>query len=150
MLHVYVDADACPVKKEIYRVAMRCGLHVTLVANQWMAVPGYDWLDLVLVKNELDAADDWIAEHAEAGDIVVTADIPLASRCLRAGARVLAPRGREFHEHTIGDALATRELLSTLRETGDVGGGPPPIAARDRSNFLQTMDRIIQSIRRGR
>ncbi|MDG5816226.1 YaiI/YqxD family protein [Chitinispirillales bacterium ANBcel5] len=149
MLHIYVDADACPVKEEVYRVAQRYGLEVTLVANSWMRTPNYHWLRLVVVKDDkLDAADDWIAEQAGEGDIVVTADIPLASRCLKNGALVTGCTGREFREDTIGDALASRELMSELRESGFQMGGPPPFQKKDRSRFLQKLDEMIQRVRR--
>jgi uncharacterized protein YaiI (UPF0178 family) len=142
--HLYVDADACPVKDETYRVAKRYALKVTLVSNSWMRIPSESWLELVVVQGDLDAADDWIAEHADSGDIVVSADIPLAARCLAKGARVLGPRGRDFTEDSIGDAVATRELLANLREGGALTGGPPPIDKRDRSRFLHRLDEMIQ------
>ena len=143
-MHVYVDADACPVKDETYRVAKRHGLKVTLVSNSRMRVPAEDWVELVVVQGDLDAADHWIAEHAEAGDVVITADIPLAGRCLAKGAQVLGPRGEPFTEESIGDALATRELLAHLRESGAVGGGPPPFDKRDRSRFLHRLDEMLR------
>ena len=115
MLHIIVDADACPVKKEIYRVAGRYQLNVTLVANAWMRVPNERWITLEVVGDRFDAADDWIAENVQAHDIVITADIPLASRCLEKGARVLGPTGKPFTEDNIGSAVATRELLAGLR-----------------------------------
>ena len=145
MLHIYVDADACPVKEEVYRVACRCGLEVTLVANAWMRVP--DWANLEIVGEALDAADDWIAGHAGADDIVITADIPLASRCLAKKAHVIGPTGKPFTDESIGAALATRELMADLRESGEMTGGPPPLTDRDRSRFLQQMDKVIQSLR---
>lgn len=150
MLHIYVDADACPVKQEVYRVAKRCGLDVTLVANSWMRVPEERWLKLEVVGESFDAADDWIVEHVEADDIVVTADIPLASRCIKEGARVIGTTGKPFTENNIGSALATRDLLSELRGAGEITGGPAPIDKRDRSRFLQELDQMIQSIRRKR
>ncbi len=146
--HLYVDADACPVKEEIYRVAQRCGLEVTLVANSWMRVPPRSWLRLEVVPGGLDAADDWIAEQIQAGDIVITADIPLASRCLEASASALGPTGRAFTEENIGQALATRELLSHLRESGEATGGPPPLTRKDRSRFLQALDEHIRRAQR--
>ena len=150
MLHIYVDADACPVKQEVYRVAKRCGLDVTLVANSWMRVPDERWLDLEVVGEGFDAADDWIVEHVQPGDIVVTADIPLASRCIKEGAHVIGTTGKPFTENNIGSALATRDLLSELRGAGEITGGPPPLEKRDRSRFLQTLDEVIQSVRRKR
>ena len=148
MLHVFVDADACPVKKEVYRVAGRCGLDVTLVANAWMRVPNEPWIALEVVGEGLDAADDWIVEHVQPDDIVITADIPLADRCLKAGARVIGSTGKPFTEDNIGSAVATRDLLSELREAGEITGGPPPLTKRDRSQFLQQLDATIQAIRR--
>ena len=150
MLKIYVDADGCPVKQEVYRVAKRYGLKVTLVANSWMRVPYENWLELVVVDEQFDAADDWIVEHVTENDIVISGDIPLASRCLEKGARVLGPRGRAFTEQSIGDALAKRELFSHLRDLGTMGGGPPLFEKRDRSHFLQRLDQIIQAIRRGK
>jgi uncharacterized protein YaiI (UPF0178 family) len=148
LLHIFVDADACPVKKEVYRVAKRCGLDVTLVTNSWMRVPQERWLKLEVVGEGFDAADDWIVEQVEADDIVVTADIPLASRCIKKGARVIGTTGKPFTENNIGSALATRDLLSELRGAGEITGGPAPIDKRDRSRFLQELDQMIQSIRR--
>jgi hypothetical protein len=148
---IYVDADACPVKEEVYRVAGRYAIPVVLVANSRMRVPEGGGVRLVLVAGgRLDSADDWIAARAGAGDIVVTADIPLASRCVAAGARVLDPRGKVHTEDSVGDALATRNLMSQLRETGEITGGPAPHARRDRSLFLQRLDELVQRIRRGR
>jgi uncharacterized protein YaiI (UPF0178 family) len=148
MLHIYVDADACPVKPETYRVAIRYHLQVTLVANSWMRIPKESWLTLKVVGDGFDEADNWIVEHVEPLDIVITADIPLASRCLKAGARVLGPTGKPFRDDSIGQALATRELMSELRGAGEITGGPPPLAKADRSRFLQELDGTIQSIRR--
>ena len=148
MLHVFVDADACPVKQEVYRVAGRYRLEVTLVTNSWMRTPNESWIALEVVKDGLDAADDWIVEHVQAHDIVVTADIPLASRCLKKGASVIGSTGKPFTEVNIGEVVATRDLLSDLRGAGEITGGPPPITKRDRSRFLQQLDQVIQSIRR--
>ena len=148
MLDIYVDADGCPVKHEVYRVAARYGLKVILVANAWMRVPDDDSIELVLVDGEFDAADDCIVEHVTENDIVVCEDIPLASRCLKQGARVLTSRGRVFTEASIGPALATRDLMSYLRGFDAIGGGPPPFEKRDRSQFLQRLDEIIQAILR--
>jgi len=150
LLHIFVDADACPVKREVYRVASRYRLDVTLVANSWMRVPNERWIALEVVENGFDAADDWIVEHVQPHDIVVTTDIPLASRCLKKGARVIGPVGRLFTENNIGQAVATRDLLSELRGAGEITGGPPPLEKRDRSRFLQQLDEVIQSIRRDR
>jgi uncharacterized protein YaiI (UPF0178 family) len=148
LLHIYVDADACPVKQEVYRVAERCGLDVTLVANSWMRVPDERWLKLEVVGEGFDAADDWIVDHVQADDIVVTADIPLASRCIKEGASVIGTTGKPFTENNIGSALATRDLLSELRGAGEITGGPPPLQKSDRSRFLQSLDEVIQFIRR--
>ena len=148
MLHIFVDADACPVKQEVYRVARRYGLDITLVANAWMRVPNEQWIVLEVVEDGFDAADDWIVEHVQSHDIVITADIPLASRCLEKGARVIGSTGKPFTEDNIGEAVATRDLLSDLRDTGEITGGPPPLTKRDRSRFLQQLDAVIQSIRR--
>lgn len=148
MLNIFVDADACPVKQEVYRVASRYGLPVTLVANTWMRIPNKEWIALKMVGDDLDAADDWIAGHVQSDDIVITADIPLASRCLQRGARVLGPAGREFTENNIDQAVATRNLLAELREAGAMTGGPPPLKKKDRSAFLQKLDEIIQALRR--
>jgi uncharacterized protein YaiI (UPF0178 family) len=148
VLHVLVDADACPVKSEIYRVAGRYGLRVTLVANQWMRTPNESWIAVDVVPGSFDAADDRIVELAEPDDVVITADVPLASRCLKKGARVLGPSGKPFTEDNIGDAVASRDLLAGLREAGEVTGGPPPLQKKDRSRFLQKLDEVIQAIRR--
>jgi len=148
LLHIFIDADACPVKPEVYRVASRFGLDVTLVANARMRIPNEPWIALEVVANGLDAADDWIVEHVQPHDIVVTADIPLASRCLKKDARVIGTTGKPFTEDNIGQSVAIRDLLSELREVGEVTGGPPPLKKRDRSRFLQQLDEVIQSIRR--
>ena len=150
MLHIYVDADSCPVKEEVYRVAKRYDLRVTLVAASWLRVPTEPWIDLKVVKEtgELDVADDWIVDQVEAGDIVVSEDIILASRCLEKGARALNPRGREFTPESIGEALATRELMADLREAGAITGGPSPFGKTDRSRFLQRLDEIVNAVKR--
>lgn len=149
LLRIFVDADACPVKDEIYRVAARYGLEVTLVAASWMRKPDDAWIDLKVVGEGIDVADDWIVEHVGAGDIVVTADIPLAARCLGRGATVIGSTGRPFTDDNIGSALATRGLLAELRDLGEASGGPPPFEKRDRSRFLQQLDESIHAIRRG-
>ena len=148
MLHIFVDADACPVKQEVYRVAGRYSLDTTLVTNSWMRVPNERWIALQVVGDGFDAADDWIVEHVTPHDIVITADILLASRCLKEGACVIGTTGKPFTEDNIGMAVATRTLMSELRETGEITGGPPPMHKRDRSRFLQQLDVVIQSIRR--
>lgn len=148
MLHIFVDADACPVKPEVYRVASRYSLDVTLVSNSWMRVPNEQWITLEVVEDGFDAADDWIVAHVQSHDIVVTADIPLASRCLKEGARVIGTTGKTFTENNIGHVVATRDLLSALRGAGEITGGPPPLKKSDRSRFLQQLDEVIQAIRR--
>ncbi len=135
-------------KQEVYRVAQRYGLGVTLVAGSWMRIPGGPDIVLEVVDQGFDAADDWIVAHVVADDIVITADIPLAARCLAAGAYVLGTTGRPFTESNIGDALATRNLLSEMRSAGIESGGPPPFDPRDRSNFLEALDRAIHARRR--
>lgn len=146
--HIYIDADACSVKDETYRVAARYALPVTLVANSWMHTPDDARIKLVVVGNDPDEADEWIAEQIEANEIVITADIPLAARCLAKGARALGPKGRVFSEDSIGDALASRELSSQLREHGTMTGGPAPFGKKDRSRFLQALDNLVQACRR--
>jgi uncharacterized protein len=146
--HLYVDADACPVKQEVYRVAARHALAVTLVAGAWMRIPDDPRMTLVVVDQGFDAADDWIAGHVARGDVVVTGDIPLAARCLAKGAYALGHTGRPFTEDNIGDALATRTLLADLRGAGETTKGPAAFAARDRSQFLQALEQTIQLARR--
>ncbi len=148
MLHVYIDADACPMKPEIYRVAKRYGLQATVVSNSWMRVPPDKNIKLEVVGDGFDEADDWIVEHVEADDIVITADIPLASRCIDEGAEVIGTSGKRFTEDSIGQTLATRDLLAELRGAGEISGGPPPLTQRDRSYFLQQLDVVVQTIRR--
>ena len=148
MLDRFVDADACPVTQEVYRVARRCDLKVTLVANAWMRIPDDDRISLTVVGAGADVADDWIADHVQPGDIVVTADIPLAARCIKKDARVIGPSGKPFSEASIGDAVAQRDLMTELRAAGIVTGGPPPLQQRDRSLFLNQLDVLIQAIRR--
>jgi uncharacterized protein YaiI (UPF0178 family) len=150
LLHIFVDADACPVKQEVYRVAERYGLTVTLAAGSWMRIPDNDKLILKVVGEGLDAADDWIVEHAEADDIVITGDVHLAARSLEKGAYVLGLKGKPFTDDNIGPALATRDLLYDLRESGEIKRGPPPFAKRDRSRFLQQLDEAINAILRKR
>jgi uncharacterized protein YaiI (UPF0178 family) len=145
---IYVDADACPVKDEIYRVARRYTIKVYIVTNSAIWVPTEALIELVVVRGGFDSADDWIAEKVETGDITVTADIPLAERCLRRGARVLGPKGLEFTEDSIGEALATRALLNMLRQSGEFGGGPSPFAKTDRSRFLSKLDETVHAARR--
>jgi uncharacterized protein len=142
---IYVDADGCPVKNEVYRVAKRFGLKVYLVANSRMGVPQEELFELVIVNERFNAADDWIVEQVRDQDIVVSSDIPLAARCLEKGARVIDPKGRIFTEESIGNALASRELMAYLRDMGDITGGPAPFEKRDRSRFLQSLDKVIQA-----
>jgi len=148
MLQLYVDADSCPVKDEIYRVAMRYALSTHVVANESLRVPDGELFRAVLVEDRFDAADDWIADQVQADDIVVTGDILLAARCLEIGARVIGPRGRLFEETSIGDALAAREAQQFMREMGVTSGGPPPLKERDRSRFAQQLDALVQLVRR--
>ena len=148
MLDIYVDADACPVKQEIYRVAKRYGLKVILVSNSWMRTPESSWLELIVVDKGPDVVDDWIVEHADTDDIVISGDIPLASRCLKNGAMVLGNTGLPFDEDNIGDVLSIRDLLHDLREQGMITGGPKPFAKKDRSRFLQALDEMIVKTRR--
>jgi len=147
-IRLFVDADACPVKQEIYRVAERHGLRVYVVANSPIQVPRDPLVERVTVGSGLDVADNWIAERADATAIVITNDIPLASRCVKAGAKVIAANGRAFTESSIGMSLAMRNLMADLRETGDVRGGPPAFSARDRSAFLAELDQTIRRLRR--
>jgi uncharacterized protein YaiI (UPF0178 family) len=145
---IYIDADGCPVKNETYKVARRYQLAVRVVANHHVQVPASPLIEVIVVGKGLDEADDWIVEHAGAGDIVITADIPLAARCLQAGARVLGPKGRAFTDDSIGDAVASRALSQHLREIGVNTGGPAPMAAKDRSRFLSRLDEMVNAIRR--
>ena len=144
-----VDADACPVKDEIYAAAARYGLYTVVVANQRIGVPQDLGVEMVVVDDGLDAADDWIAEHVRAFDVVVTADIPLAARCLEKGALVIGTNGRPFTEDSIGGALAMRQLKADLRGAGLVTGGPPPLLGKDRSRFSSALDQAIQRALRG-
>jgi len=148
LLKIYVDADACPVKQEVCRVAKRYRLNVTFVSNSRMLIPDQEVAKLVVVEGQFDAADNWIVEHVSKDDIVVTADTPLAYRCVKSGAQVLGPTGRVLSDVNIGQVLATRDLLSKLREAGTMIGGPPRFQKRDRSRFLQSLDQIVQNIKR--
>jgi uncharacterized protein YaiI (UPF0178 family) len=148
MLDLYVDGDACPVKDEVLRVAARHGLQVYLVSHRWSRRADAPGVRQVVVPEGLDAADDWIAERIGAGDIAVTADIPLAARCLARGASVLGPTGRPFTEHGIGMALAMRDLNAHLRETGEIRGLVPGFTRQDRSRFLGELERLIQALKR--
>lgn len=145
---IYVDADACPVKQEIYRVAGRHGIKVFVVANSFIAVPRDPMIERVVVQAGMDEADNYIAEHAAPGIVVVTADIPLASRAVKAGASAIAPNGRAFTEESIGMTLATRNLMDGLRSAGAVTGGPKAFSPRDRSAFLSALDLAIVRLKR--
>jgi uncharacterized protein len=147
---IYVDADACPVKDEIYRVAARHQLPVSVVAGNFIRVPQDPLIERVAAGSGMDAADDWIAERVGKGDIVITSDIPLASRCVKAGADVIAPNGKPFTEQSIGMTLAVRNLMTDLRSSGEVTGGPKSFAPRDRSTFLSALDQTIRRIQRQR
>lgn len=147
MLHIYIDADGCPVKDEVYKVAARLKFDVTVVANKALSVPLDPRIEMKVVGGAFDAADDWIAENAAAGDLVVTADILLAERCLARKAKVLGPKGQEFTEDSIGSAVANRELMTHLRQLGQKGG-PAPMEKKDRSQFLNKLDQILQALLR--
>lgn len=147
-IEIVVDADACPVKDEVYRVAARHGLRTTVVANRPIAVPRDPAITRIVVGSGLDVADDWIAARARRGVIVITADVPLAHRCVTAGADVIGPTGKPFTPASIGLAVATRDLLAGLREAGAITGGPPPFSARDRSAFLSALDLAIVRLKR--
>jgi uncharacterized protein YaiI (UPF0178 family) len=144
---IYIDADACPVKAEVYKVARRYGMQVSVVANTPLRVPADELVELV-VRQGFGAADDWIAEQAGPVDIVITADIPLAARCLAKGARILDPKGHSFTDNDIGAALAMRDLMEQLRQGGAVAGGPAPMTTKDRSRFLSKLDEAVNSVRR--
>jgi uncharacterized protein YaiI (UPF0178 family) len=147
MLTIFIDADACPVKDEIYRVARRYGVRVAVVANAPLRTPPDPLIELV-VRPGFGAADDWIAEQAGPNDVVVTADIPLAARCLAKGARVLDAKGRQFTDNDIGGALAMRDLMNDLRQGGTMTGGPAPMTPKDRSHFLSKLDEAVNAGRR--
>jgi uncharacterized protein YaiI (UPF0178 family) len=147
-IRIFVDADACPVKNEIYRVAERYALHVYVVANAFIAVPRSELIERVIVPEGPDVADQWIAERAGPTDIVVTADIPLAARCVRAGASVIGPTGKAFTEDSIGMTLATRNLMADLRSAGAITRGPPPRSRQDISRFLSAMDLAVVRLQR--
>ncbi|MCS3725446.1 YaiI/YqxD family protein [Bradyrhizobium betae] len=147
---IYVDADACPVKDEIYRVALRHGVPVSVVAGNFIRVPQDPLIERIAAGAGMDAADDWIVERVKPGDVVVTSDIPLASRCVKAGADVIAPNGKPFTEESIGMTLAVRNLMTDLRSAGEVTGGPRSFAPRDRSAFLSALDQTLRRIQRRR
>jgi uncharacterized protein YaiI (UPF0178 family) len=145
---IFVDADACPVKAEIYRVAERHGAKVYVVSNSFMAVPRETFIERVVVSGDPDAADNWIAERVTRGGIVITADVPLAHRAITAGGDVISPGGRVLTEASIGMALATRDLMQDLRSAGQITGGPKPFTPRDRSQFLSALDLAIVRLKR--
>ncbi len=149
LIEIFVDGDGCPVKDETYVVATRYGIPVVLVANSRLNVPEGLGVEMVLVAKGPDAADDWIVENVRPGDVVVTADLPLAARCLEAGARVLGTTGRIFSEDSIGNLVGTRDLKAYLREAGVMSGGPPSMSAKDRSRFLSMLDELVQTGLRG-
>jgi uncharacterized protein len=149
MFKILVDADASPVKQEVYRVARRYGIKVILVANSLIKAPPEDWLEIAVVSSQLDAADDWIVDHIDKNDIVITGDIPLAARSMKKGARVLSPTGIVIAESSIGNMLATRDLMAHLRDIGINTAGPAVFSKKDRSRFLQSLDKLIQAIRNG-
>ncbi|MDQ0303174.1 uncharacterized protein YaiI (UPF0178 family) [Ancylobacter polymorphus] len=145
---IYIDADACPVKDETYRVAARHRLKVFLVANSWIAIPRDAEVERVIVAAGPDVADDWIVERVEEGDLVITADVPLAARVVAKGAEAIGPTGKPFTAASIGMQLATRNLMADLREAGEITRGPRPFSPRDRSEFLQALERSVQRLKR--
>ena len=148
MTKIYIDADGCPVKNEVYRVAERYRVPVVLVANKRLNLPVNSLLEMVVVTGAFDAADDWIVENSKPDDIVVTADILLADRCVKKSVRALGPKGVEFTPDNIGSAVATRDLIQELRQGGELHGGPAPMDKQARSRFLAKLDEIIQSLSR--
>lgn len=149
-IKIYIDADACPVKEEIYKVAGRYGLQSFVIANSYMQIPASPLITRIIVDAGPDVADDWIVEHVLSGDIVVTSDIPLAARVLAREAHALAPYGRPFTQDSIGSDLAQRSLMEHIRSTGETTGGPPPFSPAARSRFLQSLDQIITREKRKR
>jgi uncharacterized protein YaiI (UPF0178 family) len=148
VLNIYIDADGCPVKEETYKVAGRYKLKVFVVANKPLNVPFETWIDMKVVSGGFDAADDWIVESTEPGDIVVTSDILLAQRLVEKQVRVLSAKGLEWTEDNIGSAVANRELMQNLRHMGEMRGGPAPMEKKDRSQYLGKLDQIIQAVKR--
>ncbi|MBS0361971.1 MAG: YaiI/YqxD family protein [Proteobacteria bacterium] len=149
-MRIFIDADACPVKDETYKVGARYGLTTTVVSNSFIAIPPSKLIDRMIVDAGPDVADDWIAEQCRPGDLVVTNDIPLADRVLKAGGTPIAPNGRLFTADSIGSALAQRSIMEHIRSTGEITGGPRPFAAADRSRFLQALDEAVNRERRKR
>jgi uncharacterized protein YaiI (UPF0178 family) len=150
VLRILVDADASPVKEEVYRVAFRREVPVTLVSNAWLRVPEHPLIERVVVSDKFDAADDWIVDAADAGTVVITGDILLADRCLKNGATVIGNNGKPFTAASIGGAIATRAIMADLRSGAGITGGPPPFAKADRSRFLQALDAALVGLERGR
>ena len=149
MVQIYIDADACPVKDEVYKVAWRHEVAVVVVSNSPIRIPAHPLISRQIVSDAFDAADDWIAERAGKGCVVITADILLADRCLKAGAAVIAPTGKPFTMASIGGAIATRAIMADLRAGGDIIGGPAPFSKADRSRFLSTLDETLVQLKRG-
>ncbi len=147
-IRILVDADACPVKDEIYRVAFRRGVAVRVVSNSYLRVPDHPLVERVVVSDAFDAADDWIVGEVDSNSVVITGDILLADRCLKAGATVIGHSGKPFTDASIGGALATRSIMADLRVGGDVVGGPAPFAKADRSRFLQALDEALVRLAR--
>lgn len=147
---IYVDADACPVKDDVYRIAERYKLHVHMVANRKIFVPERDWVTLVVAEGSFDAVDDWLVEHVQKNDIVVTGDILLAQRCIEKHTHVIDPRGRILDENNIGDAVASRELVAELRQRGEIGLGPPKMGKKHKSSFKASMDELVNKALRGK
>jgi uncharacterized protein YaiI (UPF0178 family) len=147
-IQIYIDADGCPVKDEIYKVAARYKIKTFVVANKWLNVPRDPLIEMCVSDKGFDAVDDWIVEKITPFDVVVTADILLADRCIKMGAKALGPKGEEFTEDNIGSAVANRELMQNLRYMGEMGGGPAPMDKKSRSQFLGTLDQIIQRLLR--
>lgn len=148
MIHIYIDADACPVKDEIYKVAARYQIKTYVVANQYQKVPPDTLIEMKVVSGDFDAADDWIVDQVTKHDVVITSDILLADRCVKKQSRVLNPKGVEFTEDNIGSAVSNRELMQNLRHMGEMRGGPSPMDKKARSQFLGKLDQIIQSLKR--
>ena len=149
-MRIFIDADACPVKDEVYKVAARYGLTTTVVSNSFIAIPRSSRIERMIVDAGPDVADDWIAERTQAGDIVITNDIPLADRVLKAGGTAIAPNGRAFTADSIGSALAQRSVMEHIRSMGEITGGPRPFGAADRSRFLQALDEAVNREKRRR
>jgi uncharacterized protein YaiI (UPF0178 family) len=145
---ILVDADACPVKDEVYKVALRHAVPVTIVSNSPIRIPAHPLLSRTVVGDAFDAADDWIAERADARSVVITADILLADRCLKAGSAVISPNGKPFTLSSIGAAIATRAIMADLRADGSAIGGPPPFTKADRSRFLSALDEVLVRLKR--